>query len=120
MPLRNASRERKASVGGAMGRGAVILLLVSLSLQGCARGDNESVTPDEAKTTSEIPTAASEAPASAPEELSKGNPQRYCSRREPVVADVDGDGRKDQVFHSWVKGQALVGVCTAAGEKDSR
>ncbi len=24
------------------------------------------------------------------------------------------------MFHSWVKGQALVGVCTAAGEKDSR
>lgn len=57
---------------------------------------------------------------SAAEKLSKGDPQRFCSRRDPVVADVDGDGREDQVFHSWVKGQALVGVCTAAGKKDSR
>lgn len=38
----------------------------------------------------------------------------------PVAhADVTGDGRLDRVFHQWIDGTAVLGICTADGVVDS-
>lgn len=40
-----------------------------------------------------------------------------CAGQDVVTGDVDGDGRDDEVFHTWDGEQAaaVVGVCTASG-----
>lgn len=68
--------------------------------------------PTSTTTTSSSPASMAEGP--------KAGSDRSCFRQEPVSADVDGDSREDYVFHTWVKGRALLSVCTARGRNDSR
>jgi hypothetical protein len=39
-------------------------------------------------------------------------------RRETVRADVDGDDVRDWVYHDWIRGAAILGVCTGDGRAD--
>jgi hypothetical protein len=43
---------------------------------------------------------------------------KFCSRRYAQPADVDGDGRKDLVYHVVIGYHAVLGVCTASGRED--
>jgi hypothetical protein len=45
---------------------------------------------------------------------------RRCTNKQTVRADVDGDGLSDLVFHDWIKGAAVLGVCTGDGQIDTR
>ena len=43
-----------------------------------------------------------------------------CPSTKGERADIDGDGRPELVYHSWVKGRAQVGVCFSDGRNASR
>jgi hypothetical protein len=41
-----------------------------------------------------------------------------CANRETLRADVDRDSRRDLVYHDWIRGAAVLGVCTGDGRTD--
>jgi hypothetical protein len=43
-----------------------------------------------------------------------------CAKRETLRAHVDRDSRRDLVYHDWIRGRAVLGVCTGDGRTDRK
>ncbi|MGI8520954.1 MAG: hypothetical protein ACR2MC_10205 [Actinomycetota bacterium] len=43
-----------------------------------------------------------------------------CRNKETVFARVDDDELRDRVYHDWIRGGAVLGVCTGDGRTDQR
>lgn len=51
-------------------------------------------------------------------ERSVSGPGKACRREETVSAEVDGDKLRDRVYHAWIRGGPVLGVCTGDGRTD--
>jgi hypothetical protein len=43
-----------------------------------------------------------------------------CKNKETLFAHVDNDKLRDRIYHDWIKGGPVLGVCTGDGRTDRR
>ncbi len=67
--------------------------------------------------TSSAPPSASDSSRSPVGSTDRAHPSPECDGHVSLVADLDGDGLADLVYHDYVRGNPELGVCTAAGSR---
>jgi hypothetical protein len=91
-----------ASQGGRVVRRLPACIVLVVSLVACTSSVTQSTS-----ASSRSPRRSTDAAHPSPE----------CDGHFSLAADIDGDGRTDLVYHDFVRGNAELGVCTAAGSR---
>ena len=87
--------------------GLALIALLAIGFAACDPSTEDAAPrPTATPSTSAAPTPTREGP-------------HECRGHEALPAQIDGDDRRDLVFHSFVDGVAKVGVCTGRGSYSS-